>query len=345
MRSEAYKTLNLTSRHRLASFSMDAEHEKEWTIGELADAAGVTVRTIRHYESVGLLPRTDRSDGGHRRYGELALGRLRRILTLRELGFGLETIGRLLAAESRAALLETTRRQLERTELELEVGQRLRERLARIVSLLERAGESPIDQLIDELEVGDVTVKLTRIYTKLGDAGETDLADTSRVKKTHPVIEAGGALDELGAQIGMLLAASELSDRHKAWLKRIENDLMDIGSDLSVPFDPSQNDARPRVGQDYVAWLEQACDEANDPLDPLDSFVLWFGVPAAAKLDVCRVICRKAERQVLHVEDVNPQIVRYLNRLSDLLFILSRSAADGEETLWEPGRGAERAAR
>lgn len=324
---------------------MDADQETERTIGELAKAAGVTVRTIRHYESVGLLAPTERSDGGHRRYGEPALRRLRRILTLRELGFGLETIGRLLAAESRAALLETTTRQLERTEVELEVGQRLRERLGRIVSLLERAGEASMDQLIDELEVGDMTVNLSRIYTRLGDAGETDLADTSRVKKTHPVIEAGGALDELGAQIGMVLATSELPDRHQAWLKRIENDLMDIGSDLSVPFDPDQADSRPRVGQDYVAWLEQACDEANEPLDALDSFVLWFGVPAAAKLDVCRVICRKAERQVLHVEDVNPQVVRYLNRLSDLLFILSRAAADGEETLWVPGRGAELAAK
>jgi cob(I)alamin adenosyltransferase len=336
--------LNLTLRHRLASLGMDAEQGTERTIGELAKAARVTVRTIRHYEAVGLLPPTERSAGGHRRYGETALQRLRRILILRELGFGLETIAQLLAAESRGALLATTKRQLERTEVELEVGQRLRERLGRIVSLLERADEASMDQLIDELEVGDMTVNLTRIYTRLGDAGETHLADTSRVKKTHPVIEAGGAIDELGAQIGIVLATSDLPDRHSAWLKRIENDLMDIGSDLSMPFDSEQVASRPRVSADYVAWLEQACDEANDSLDALDSFVLWFGVPAAAKLDVSRVICRRAERQVLHVEAVNPQIVRYLNRLSDLLFILSRAAAGGEETLWEPGRGAERAA-
>jgi cob(I)alamin adenosyltransferase len=315
------------------------------TIGELAEAAGVTVRTIRHYESVGLFAPTERSDGGHRRYGEAALRRLRRILVLRELGFELATIGRLLAAESPAALLETSRRQLERTEIELEVAQRLRARLSRIVGLLERAGEAPLDQLIDELEVGDVTVKLSRIYTKLGDAGETHLGDMSRVKKTHPVIDAGGALDELGAQIGLVLATGQLPHRHRAWLKRIKNDLMDIGSDLSVPFEQHGDDRRPRVGKEYVAWLEQACDETNQRLDALNSFVLWFAEPTAAELDVCRVICRRAEREALRVDDINPQIVRYLNRLSDLLFILCRATAQGRETLWEPGRGAELAAR
>ncbi len=131
----------------------------------------------------------------------------------------------------------------------------------------------------------------------------------------------------------------------RAWLKRIENDLKDIGSDLAMPYKRADGDRRPRAGEQYVAWLEHACDEANEPLDALGSFVLWFDEPAAAVLDVCRVTCRRVEREALRVDDINPQIVRYLNRLSDLLSILCRAAAKGKETLWEPGRGAELAAR
>ena len=324
---------------------MNAQPETELTIGELAAAAGVTVRTIRYYESVGLLTPTERSDGGHRRYDESAARQLRRILVLRELGIGLDAIGQVLASESRATLLAATRRQLERTEVELDVGRRLRERLRRVLTVLESGGDEPIEHLIDEMEVTDVTVNLDRIHTGLGDAGETDLADASRVSKTDAVIEAGGALDELGAQIGAVLAAFELPERHRSWLERIENDLMDVGSDLSTPFDAGAEGSRPRIGEEYVDSLEEACDRANAPLDALDSFVTWFAAPAAAQLDICRAVCRRAERRVVALGGVNPQIVRYLNRLSDLLFILARATADGEETLWEPGRGAEIAAR
>jgi cob(I)alamin adenosyltransferase len=324
---------------------VDAQTKSELTIGELAAAAGVTVRAIRHYESVGLLRPAERSDGGHRRYDESAARQLHRILVLRELGIGLDAIGRVLASESRASLLEATRRQLERTQVELEVAGRLRERLRRVLTLLESSGDEPIERLIDEMEVAHMTVNLDRIHTGLGDAGETDLADASRVSKTDAVIEAGGALDELRAQIGVLLATFELPERHRSWLERIENDLMDVGSDLSTPFDAEAKGSRPRIGEEYVDWVEEACDRANAPLDGLDSFVSWFAVQAAAQLDVCRAVCRRAERRVVALGGVNPQIVRYLNRLSDLLFILARATAGGEETLWEPGRGAEIAAR
>jgi cob(I)alamin adenosyltransferase len=165
----------------------------------------------------------------------------------------------------------------------------------------------------------------------------------SRVPKTHPRIEAYGDVDELNAQIGVTLTIDGLPGGYAAWLRRIQNDLFDVGADLAVPEPPDDGDAakpqrkRLRVTADQVTWLEGACDEVNDTLEPLRSFVLPGGTAAAAQLHVCRTVCRRAERRALLVEGANPEVVRYLNRLSDLLFILSRGANDGEEPLWEPG--------
>jgi cob(I)alamin adenosyltransferase len=182
----------------------------------------------------------------------------------------------------------------------------------------------------------DVTVNLTRIYTKLGDGGETHLGDMSRVPKTHPRIEAYGAIDELNAQIGLALATTDPSEQLAEWLRHVQNDLFDLGADLSVPEGGERE--RLRVLPEQVTWLEQACDEVNATLAPLKSFVLPGGTRAAAQLHVCRTVCRRAERRALGVQDANPEIVRYLNRLSDLLFILSRAANAGDEPLWEPGK-------
>jgi cob(I)alamin adenosyltransferase len=181
-----------------------------------------------------------------------------------------------------------------------------------------------------------VTVNLTRIYTKLGDGGETHLGDMSRVPKTHPRIEAYGVVDELNAHLGVTLTLPDLPEQQAQWLRRIQNDLFDVGADLAVPHGGDRE--RLRVTPDQTTWLEGACDEVNDTLAPLKSFVLPGGTPAAAQLHVCRTVCRRAERRALLVEDSNPEVVRYLNRLSDLLFILSRGANAGEEPLWEPGR-------
>jgi len=180
-----------------------------------------------------------------------------------------------------------------------------------------------------------MTVNLTRIYTKLGDGGETHLGDMSRVPKTHPRIEAYGDVDELNAHIGVTLTTRDLPDDYAAWLRRVQNDLFDVGADLSVP-DGGERE-RLRVKPEQIEWLEEACDEVNATLEPLKSFVLPGGTPAAAQLHVCRTVCRRAERRALLVEDSNPEVVRYLNRLSDLLFILSRGANGGEEPLWHPG--------
>lgn len=316
---------------------MAASCEREWGIGEVARTFRVTVRTLRHYEHVGLLEPAGRSDGGHRRYGEDELRRLRQIVELRGLGFGLETIARLLAADDPNALAVAARTQLERVELELDVAGQLRTRLQRLLQALERSGGATLHEFIEEQEEAGMGIELDRIYTGLGDAGETHLGDMTRVRKTDPRVEAGGDLDELGAQIAVALSTDGLGDRDRRWLLRVANDLMDLGADLCVPL--READARPRVGAEYVVWLERACDEANADLDPLESFVAVGGTPLAARLDVCRAVCRRAERSVLRVEDVNAQLVRYLNRLSDLLFILGRSASEGRELLWQPGGG------
>jgi cob(I)alamin adenosyltransferase len=182
-----------------------------------------------------------------------------------------------------------------------------------------------------------MTVNLTRIYTRLGDGGETHLGDMSRVPKTHPRIEAYGTVDELNSQLGVALTLEGLDPAHADWLRRIQNDLFDVGADIAAPEDPSKD--RLRVIPEQTEWLEQRCDEVNDKLSPLKSFVLPGGTPAAAHLHVARTVCRRAERLAIACgEEVNSEVVRYLNRLSDLLFILSRAANRGQEPLWEPGR-------
>lgn len=193
-----------------------------------------------------------------------------------------------------------------------------------------------------------MTVNLTRIYTRLGDDGETHLGDMSRVSKLHPRVEAYGTVDELNAALGLALLAPGMPARFTEWLSRVQNDLLDLGADLSVPevaadagAQAQGERARLRVGPAYTAWLEQACDEVNAQLPPLRSFVIPGGTPACAHLHVCRTICRRAERRAVAVEDVGPEVVRYLNRLSDLLFILARATgpreAGGSEPLWDPG--------
>jgi cob(I)alamin adenosyltransferase len=182
-----------------------------------------------------------------------------------------------------------------------------------------------------------MTVNLTRIYTRLGDSGETHLGDMSRVPKTHPRIEAYGTVDELNAQLGVTLAVEDLPEEYAGWLGRIQNDLFDVGADIAAPEGGERE--RLRVLPEQTAWLEERCDEINATLKPLKSFVLPGGTPAAAHLHVCRTVCRRAERLAIACGgELNAEVVRYLNRLSDLLFILSRGANAGEEPLWEPGR-------
>ena len=186
-------------------------------------------------------------------------------------------------------------------------------------------------------------VYLSRIYTKSGDGGETGLGDGRRVPKDHPRVEAYGAVDELNAVLGLLLAQGP--DVPEADLLRgIQNDLFDVGADLCVPQPAGEAPGgRLRVRPGQTARLEAAIDRLNAPLAALTSFVLPGGRPAAAWCHLARTVCRRAERAVVtlaRAEPVNPQVVVYLNRLSDLLFVLARVANDGgqADVLWVPGQ-------
>ena len=182
----------------------------------------------------------------------------------------------------------------------------------------------------------DEPVRLTKIYTRGGDRGETSLGDGRRVSKLDPRIQAFGAVDELNSLLGWSIAAGPGTMR--PLLERVQNELFDLGADLSVP---TEVEDRLRVSQAQVDALEEACDRWNERLPELKSFVLPGGSEVAARLHVARSTCRRAERDALAASqevDVSPLAVVYLNRLSDLLFILARAAnAGGDEPLWKPG--------
>jgi cob(I)alamin adenosyltransferase len=188
----------------------------------------------------------------------------------------------------------------------------------------------------------DEPIRLTRIYTRAGDRGETSLGDGSRVPKLDCRIAAFGTVDELNSLIGVVLAGGPPAEMRTV-LERVQNELFDVGADISVPFGVAD---RLRVVQTQIDALESDCDRFNADLPELKSFVLPGGSEAAARLHVARAVCRRAERDVLDASEqveLNPLVIVYLNRLSDLLFILARTAnaADGrEEPLWKPGSSA-----
>jgi cob(I)alamin adenosyltransferase len=180
----------------------------------------------------------------------------------------------------------------------------------------------------------DEPVRLTKIYTRGGDAGQTSLGDGSRASKLDPLVRAYGGVDELNSILGWANVPADDSR-----LARIQNELFDVGADLSVPF--VEGDGKLRITQAAIDRLEADCDEVNAPLPELRSFVLPGGSEAAARLHVAHATCRRTEREVLAVHGerpVNPLALIYLNRLSDLLFILARAANQGGgEPLWKPG--------
>ncbi|MDX6523310.1 MAG: cob(I)alamin adenosyltransferase [Gaiellales bacterium] len=187
-------------------------------------------------------------------------------------------------------------------------------------------------------------VRLDRIYTRGGDAGETSLGDGERVPKSSSRIWAYGTVDETGAAIGVAIAGG-LEPAVAELLQRVQNDLFDLGADLSVPVDTERGHgkSRLRIGEAHVTALEQACDQYGQRLAPLTSFVLSGGTPQSAALHLARTVCRGAERHAVALaaeQPVNPHALSYLNRLSDLLFILARLHNDEGrgDVLWQPGR-------
>lgn len=190
-------------------------------------------------------------------------------------------------------------------------------------------------------------VKLDKIYTRGGDGGQTGLGDGSRISKAGPRIAAIGAVDEVNAAIG--IAVLDAGGEAKAMLERIQNDLFDLGADLSAPEEndkapASRNQGALRIVAAQVERLEREIDAINAHLAPLTSFVLPGGSALAAHLHVARATARRAEREMVALaakESVNPQALRYINRLSDHLFVMARQANDGGagDVLWIPGKG------
>ncbi|MBV9821631.1 MAG: cob(I)yrinic acid a,c-diamide adenosyltransferase [Actinobacteria bacterium] len=190
-----------------------------------------------------------------------------------------------------------------------------------------------------------MAVHLTRIYTKTGDAGTTALGDMSRVAKTDVRVAAYADSDETNAALGAAVALGELAEPIATVLRQVQNDLFDVGADLCTPVVADPKYPPLRVTEEYVTRLEGWCDQFNAELPPLASFVLPGGTPGAALLHVARTVARRAERSTWALveadpEHTNPLAATYLNRLSDLLFILARCANAGADVLWQPGGGA-----
>ena len=190
-----------------------------------------------------------------------------------------------------------------------------------------------------------MAIHLTRIYTRTGDDGTTGLSDFSRVSKNDPRLMAYADCDEANSAIGVAVALGRPGQEISGVLRQIQNDLFDVGADLSTPVVEHPEHPALRVTQPYIRRLENWCDTYNEPLPALNSFVLPGGSPLSALLHVARTVVRRAERSAWaavdgHHDAVSVLPAQYLNRLSDLLFVLARVANDGDDVLWKPGGGA-----
>jgi cob(I)alamin adenosyltransferase len=190
-----------------------------------------------------------------------------------------------------------------------------------------------------------MAVHLTRIYTRTGDDGTTGLGDFSRVSKTDPRLTAYADVDEANCALGVALTLGALRQRLVTVLRQVQNDLFDVGADLCTPIIDHPKHPPLRIDESYVTRLEGWCDEFNAPLPALKSFILPGGTPGAALLHTARVVTRRAERSTWALLEAdsprtNPVTARYLNRLSDLLFILCRVANPDGDVLWKPGGAA-----
>ena len=298
-------------------------------IGEAARCLGTTPRALRHYESLGLLTPPELSAGGHRRYDTTSVSRARRILSLRALGLPLQDNAAVLDGDNSAHTTGILRGQATRLRNEIAQLSTFHERVITALAVasppINVAARLPLLDLLEELAMN---IQLTRIYTRTGDDGTTGLGGGTRVEKKDPRLEVGGDLDELLSAIGLAIAAP--NPAHVALLRQIQNDLFDVGAVAAT-----EHGAAP-LSAEYTARLEVACDEINAPLQPLTSFVLPGGSGYTAAVHLARAICRRAERHAWALPDIDQEICRYLNRLSDLLFILARSAEPAAEATWIP---------
>jgi cob(I)alamin adenosyltransferase len=187
-----------------------------------------------------------------------------------------------------------------------------------------------------------MAVRINRVYTRVGDSGTTALGDGSRVPKTDPRLGAYADVDEANSVLGLALAMGRLGEEITAVLRRVQNDLFDVGADLCAPVVPDPPYPPLRITEEYISRLEGWCDRFNERLPKLTSFILPGGTPGAAFLHQARTVTRRAERSGWALVETdpdrtNPLAVKYLNRLSDLLFILARLANPDGDVLWQPG--------
>ena len=186
-------------------------------------------------------------------------------------------------------------------------------------------------------------VKLNKIYTRTGDDGSTGLVDGSRTPKNAPRMDAIGDVDEANSAIGLAIIALEPGE-DADMLRRVQKDLFDLGAHLATPIGEDEPEWALRIVPSQVEWLETQIDRINDPLPALDSFILPGGLPSAAAIHLARAIVRRAERSAVTAGDhvsINPLALAYLNRLSDLLFVLARHVSQANEVKWVPGGARE----
>ena len=310
------------------------------SIGQLAEHAGVSVRALRYYEDQELLAPSSRTAAGHRRYDDRSINDLYRVLALRRLGLSLAEI-RTVAKGSETSLLEIARHHLEAVTAELVAATALRDRLR---DLLDRGANT--NSSFNTLEVVAMTVRLDQITTRAGDDGDTALASGPRVSKASARVAALGTVDELNAALGVALAQIDTVEGDRPRLARIQQQLFELGADVAHPGAPPP---QARVDEADIEALESVVTAGSAGLAPLASFVVPGGGPYAVHLHQCRAICRRAERDVvaaLAEEKTHEEghagtstATRYLNRLSDALFVLARHAAERSDRghqLWEP---------
>ncbi len=309
------------------------DDDEELTVGAVARLAGTTIRAVRYYEEVRILE-PERTAGGHRRYSAHDVGRLRQALSLRSLEIPLDRIREILADRSlnslHAVLIEQRGAIVDRIDDLTDVLSRLDEMDSDASP--PHPGTAAETDLLERIAMG---LALTHIYTRSGDDGTTSLGSTDRVDKDDPRIEAIGAVDELSSTIGVAIASATREDiREVLW--RVQNELFDLGADLAVPVDDAESTPTLRISAEYVTRLETDCDAFNADLPALRSFILPGTDAGAAALHVSRAVCRRAERRCWQMPGCRDEVRQYLNRLSDLLFILARSV-DDVGRLWQPG--------
>lgn len=298
----------------------------ELSIGDLAALTGVTVRTLHHYDEIGLLPPHSRTASGHRRYDPTDVVRLQRIVGLRSLGLSLNDIAEAIDGDE-GSTSAVARRQLD------QVVTRIAELTDLEVALTRLLGQDE-HPATTALEITAMTIRLDRITTRTGDRGTTALASGQRVAKTDARIEAIGNVDELNAVIGIAIDAAKATGDSAGLvdtLLEVQQQLFDAGADLSTPSEPDKGRLITTASIEHLDTLVVA---TTDNLEPLRSFVLPNGPAGASQLHLARTVCRRAERSAWAVDDDTGHVAPYLNRLADLLFVLARNAAGPDAPTW-----------